>query len=79
MRTEPNMVRSTFEAMSRNPGVEAADASATLSSTFAGLDALDLGPDEGNGRLRRIWSLTWPKLAAVVIAIALWQLVYLSE
>ena len=79
MRTEPNMVRGTLDAMSSNPAVAAADTAAALSSTFAGLDALDLGIDEGPGRARKLWSMTWPKLAAVAIAIGLWQLVYVSE
>jgi NitT/TauT family transport system permease protein len=46
-----------------------------LATTFAGLDALDLGGDDGEGRARRIWSGTWPKLAAIALAIFLWQAV----
>src|SRR5262245_42071167 len=47
-------------------------------TTLSGLDRLDLGPDGKRSRGRRIWSATWPKLLALGIAIAAWQLVVLS-
>ncbi|MGD9999566.1 MAG: ABC transporter permease [Ilumatobacteraceae bacterium] len=49
-----------------------------LRTTFAGLDALDLGGDDGEGRARRVWSATWPKVAAIAIAGFLWQAVVWS-
>jgi NitT/TauT family transport system permease protein len=46
-----------------------------LASEIAGLDALELGGSLRRSRLRRAWTAAWPKLAAVVIAIFLWQCV----
>jgi len=47
------------------------------SESFAGLDALEAeGPKES--RLRHLWSLTWPKLAAIAIGLFLWQCVVWS-
>jgi NitT/TauT family transport system permease protein len=46
-----------------------------LGSELSGLDRLELGgggPRQSVGR--RIWSLTWPKVAAVVLGLAIWQL-----
>ncbi|MFI2646380.1 MULTISPECIES: ABC transporter permease [Micromonospora] len=43
---------------------------------ISGLDALEIaGREKAPSRLRRIWSATWPKLAALALAIALWQAV----
>lgn len=49
-----------------------------LSRELAGLDALDLGGVSRRSRLRTVWSLTWPKLAAVALAVFLWQAVVWS-
>jgi NitT/TauT family transport system permease protein len=49
-----------------------------LDAELAGLDALELA---GAGRRplpRRIWSALWPKLAAIAIALCLWQAVVAS-
>ena len=47
--------------------------------TTAGLDALDLAPAADRGTPgRRIWRAAWPKLLAVVLVAAVWQLVVLS-
>jgi NitT/TauT family transport system permease protein len=49
-----------------------------LQEELAGIDALELG---GRARVsfgRRAWKASWPKLAAVVIAIGAWQLVVWS-
>jgi NitT/TauT family transport system permease protein len=46
-----------------------------LDAEIAGLDALELAPAPRARRARHVWSLTWPKLAAVAIAIGAWQLV----
>jgi NitT/TauT family transport system permease protein len=43
-----------------------------------GLDKLELALPQRRSRARRIWSSTWPKIAAVALALALWQLVYWS-
>ena len=49
-----------------------------LRREIAGLDALELAEAPTAGRLRHLWSLTWPKLAAITIALTLWQLVVWS-
>ena len=46
----------------------------------SGLDALEFAPAQGKGALgRRIWKSAWPKLLAVAIVVAAWQLVVLAE
>ncbi|MBG6069767.1 ABC transporter permease [Micromonospora ureilytica] len=53
--------------------------SARTDAEITGLDALEIaGRDKEVSRGTRIWSATWPKLAALAIAIAAWQLVVLS-
>jgi NitT/TauT family transport system permease protein len=53
---------------------------ATAADRVSGLDALELGPKKDKGKVgKRIWSSTWPKLLAIAIVVAAWQLVYLSE
>jgi NitT/TauT family transport system permease protein len=51
---------------------------ATLEAELAGLDALELTVPPKKSRAARIWSALWPKLGAVAIALAFWQLVYWS-
>ena len=51
------------------------------SDTLAGLDALDLAGQTapGAGRLAgRTWSALWPKLAAVVLVLVIWELIHLT-
>jgi NitT/TauT family transport system permease protein len=47
-----------------------------------GLDNLELGPDPARfdpGRIpRKVWGATWPKLLAIAIVLAIWELVALS-
>ena len=47
-----------------------------------GLDSLELPPDQRTqepGRLlRRVWAATWPKLLALVLVLAVWELVTLT-
>ena len=45
---------------------------------LAGLDALDLPIAPTRSLGSRSWAALWPKLAAVAIAVALWQLVVLA-
>ncbi|MEV0000785.1 ABC transporter permease [Micromonospora sp. NPDC050980] len=46
---------------------------------ISGLDALEIaGREKGPSRVRRLWSATWPKFAALALAIAIWQAVVLS-
>jgi NitT/TauT family transport system permease protein len=51
---------------------------ATLEAELAGLDALELTVPQKKSRAARIWSSVWPKLGAIAIALAFWQLVYWS-
>jgi len=48
------------------------------SREFAGLDALEVGEGPRESRVRHIWSLTWPKLAAIALGLFLWQCVVWS-
>jgi NitT/TauT family transport system permease protein len=49
-----------------------------LQAELAGLDALELAEQTRIGRARRIWTMLWPKVAAVSIAVFLWQCVVWS-
>jgi NitT/TauT family transport system permease protein len=55
----------------------------TRSKEVAGLDALELGPQLRDHRLVRLaaafWRSFWPKVLALVLVIAAWQIVYWSE
>jgi NitT/TauT family transport system permease protein len=46
-----------------------------LDAELAGLDVLDREPTERRPLVARVWSAAWPKLAAVAIAVAAWQIV----
>jgi len=47
----------------------------SLEQEIEGLDALDVPIVEPEARLRALWLAAWPKLAAVGIVLAIWQLV----
>lgn len=49
-----------------------------LDQELAGLDVLELDPRPRREWAQRAWSATWPKLAAVAIALAVWQAVVWS-
>lgn len=49
-----------------------------LDEEMAGLDALEFADRTRSSFGRRTWSATWPKLAAIVIAIGGWQLIVWS-
>ncbi len=40
---------------------------------LAGIDALDTYHEPPGATVQRLWAATWPKLAAVVIFLGLWQ------
>jgi len=44
---------------------------------LTGLDALETA-GEGGSRGLRIWASLWPKVAALVLALAIWQLIVWS-
>jgi NitT/TauT family transport system permease protein len=46
-----------------------------LQRELAGLDALEAALSKRPSRVGRAWSQLWPKVAAVVLAVAFWQLV----
>ncbi|MFI5832506.1 ABC transporter permease [Micromonospora sp. NPDC051300] len=53
--------------------------SARTDAEISGLDALEIaGQEKGPSRIRRLWSATWPKFAALALAVALWQAVVWS-
>ena len=49
-------------------------------AALAGLDQLELAPPQQAKRhiAAKVWGAAWPKLLALVLALAVWQLVYLS-
>ncbi len=49
-------------------------------AALAGLDQLELAPPQQAKRhvAARVWAAAWPKLLALVLALAIWQLIYLS-
>jgi NitT/TauT family transport system permease protein len=49
-------------------------------AALAGLDRLELAPPQQAKRhiAAKVWAAVWPKLLALVLALAVWQLVYLS-
>lgn len=51
---------------------------ATINTELAGLDALELAVDPGPSHGAKIWSVVWPKLGAIAIALFAWQCVVWS-
>jgi len=51
------------------------DRAGRLDAELAGLDALELGGDARRSRLTVMWTALWPKLAAIAIAVVVWQVV----
>jgi NitT/TauT family transport system permease protein len=49
-----------------------------LDQEIEGLDQLELELPRTPSRARRIWSMVWPKLAAIAVGLGLWQLVVWS-
>jgi NitT/TauT family transport system permease protein len=49
-------------------------------AALAGLDQLELAPPQQAKRHigAKVWAAAWPKLLALVLALAIWQLIYLS-
>lgn len=62
----------------RPGGSPATGAEPALDEELAGLDTLDLAGSPRAELAQRIWAATWPKVAAVAIALFLWQLVVWS-
>jgi NitT/TauT family transport system permease protein len=55
------------------------EANRRLATEIAGLDALDTDDRAQRSHLAALWSSAWPKVTAVVVAIAIWQLVVASQ
>jgi NitT/TauT family transport system permease protein len=54
----------------------ATDLVATQDRTLSGLDALDLADRvSGQSRPAKVWAAVWPKLLALALALAVWQIV----
>jgi NitT/TauT family transport system permease protein len=51
---------------------------AQLDAELAGLDALELARTARRPLPRRLWSATWPKLAAIAIGLTIWELAVAS-
>ncbi len=52
----------------------------TSEATITGLDALELaGREKKAGLPRRIWAASWPKLVAIGLVVAVWQILYWTE
>jgi sulfonate transport system permease protein len=68
MATEPGAGLRTFAETAMAPDNEAA--------ALAGLDTLELGP--AGRRARSMWGAIWPKLLALALVFAVWELIYLS-
>lgn len=53
----------------------------TLAREVAGLDRLDRGGDDEqrSSIVRRTWPAAWPKLAAIAVALLVWQIAYWLE
>jgi len=64
-------------ALDLGPRRTAADRDALQATQIRGLDALHLG-SAGAPRRHALWQAAWPKLAAIAIALGLWQLVAIS-
>src|SRR5687767_3549022 len=45
-----------------------------LTQQLAGLDALEQGEEKRRVTPARVWAATWPKLAALAMALGIWQL-----
>jgi NitT/TauT family transport system permease protein len=54
------------------------DGREAVQAELAGLDALETAVGPARRRSARLWSATWPKLAAVALGLLLWQLVVWS-
>ncbi|MFL6056544.1 MAG: ABC transporter permease [Actinoallomurus sp.] len=63
---------------STGPETSAAPGTGVLERQIAGLDALDMAVRSRPGLLRRTWASAWPVLAAIAIAIGVWEIVVLS-
>lgn len=60
------------------PATAETPAVSDLDEGLAGLDNLELVESQRRDWPRRLWSATWPKLGAVVLALLIWQLVVWS-
>jgi NitT/TauT family transport system permease protein len=54
------------------------DAGPGLDRQIAGLDALEMAARSRHGLVRRAWDSTWPILAAIALAVGVWEIVVLS-
>lgn len=65
----------------RTPVIKPADSppeERRLDAEISGLDALEAGQKDGGDWKVRAWSATWPKLAALAVALLVWEVVVRS-
>lgn len=78
-RTEVDLDKTPADA----PANGGARDRAAAADRVTGLDALELGPASRESRAARlgraVWQSLWPKLLAIALVIAVWQIVYLTE
>ena len=72
-RVDPASLRATNHGSPISARVPQQPAVAVLDRQLAGLDALELAGDPEPGRVHKVWSATWPKVAALALALLLWQ------
>jgi NitT/TauT family transport system permease protein len=72
------MERDVLVSAATDPNGTVPPVTTGIQRQIAGLDALEMAARSRHGVLRRAWASTWPVLAAVAIAVAVWELVVLS-
>ncbi len=78
--TEAKILGDPLEGLPQQHQSETATRASTNSAAeVAGLDALELADKSPHqSRAWRLWRATWPKLAAIALALGVWQLVAMS-
>lgn len=66
-----------LDSVERSADSALAEADLALATEIAGLDALDAA-DDITSPSRQIWTSVWPKVAAIALALAMWQAVVAS-
>ncbi|MGI8426283.1 MAG: ABC transporter permease [Actinomycetota bacterium] len=56
------------------PAAETGPPPSDLSTDLSGLDALELAEGPKVGRMKQFWDRVWPRLAAIGLALAIWQI-----
>src|SRR6185312_4516587 len=84
LSSRPGRVIDEFRVPIRRPrridSPEVAAAADSEATALAGLDRLDIPQvrESAGSRGRKIWAAVWPKLLAIGIVLAIWELIHLS-